>query len=210
MMTYNFETKTYNGIEIIINTVDGYVNASQMCSSNNKRWRNYKNGKMWKSVINAFEHIYSQGDQKLTPSYYIEKVAPKYQGEYIHPKLVHFVAEYCSVEYAFIVAEIMDSVNEKVHEALHEKQLPDTAENAKPVFVEVAKQIAPSIKSVAEQQCWGVRDDVHSLDSWERDDLCRYIDDYKKIKERLNEVERKINVYGSFVQRYHPEFKMND
>ena len=34
MTTNTFETKTYNGISIIINTNDGYVNASQMCSSN--------------------------------------------------------------------------------------------------------------------------------------------------------------------------------
>ena len=59
MTSCNFETKTYNGISIIINKADGYVNASQMCSSNNKRWRDYKNGKTWKQVKNAFKHVFS-------------------------------------------------------------------------------------------------------------------------------------------------------
>ena len=36
---------------------------------------------------NAFERRFSEGVQKLTPSYYLKNVAPKYQGEYIHPKL---------------------------------------------------------------------------------------------------------------------------
>ena len=31
--------------------------------------------------------LLNEGVQKLTPSYYLKNVAPKYQGEYIHPKL---------------------------------------------------------------------------------------------------------------------------
>ena len=111
-MEGNFETKTYNSVSIIRNTEDGYVNASQMCSSNNKKWRNYKNTQQWKACIEAFRTLTDEGVQKWAPSYYLENVAPKYQGEYIHPKLVHFVAEYCSVEYAFKVAHIMDKINE--------------------------------------------------------------------------------------------------
>ena len=37
--------------------------------------------------ISTFERRFSEGVQKLTPSYYLKNVAPKYQGEYIHPKL---------------------------------------------------------------------------------------------------------------------------
>ena len=208
MTANNFETKTYNGVSIIINKDDGYVNASQMCSSNGKAWRNYKNTKSWKSIKNAFERRYSEGARIHAPSYFLEKVAPKYQGEYIHPKLVHFVAEYCSIDYAFSVAEIMDSINDKVHEVLKEKELDDTTENAKPIFIEVAKQIAPSIQTKAiEQQCWGYRDSAYELDSWERDELRQIINEYEKIKERLDEQEKKLDEYGSFVQRYFPEFK---
>jgi hypothetical protein len=51
-------------------------------------------------------------------------VAPALKGWYIHPKLVHFVAEYCSIRYAFKVAEIMDLINEK--NQLLNKTLEDT------------------------------------------------------------------------------------
>lgn len=172
MTSSTFEIKTYNGISIIVNTVDGYINASQMCSSNNKKWRVYKNTKQWKQLIEVFEKHYKQGVQKLTPSYYLEKVKPQYQGEYIHPKLVHFVAEYCSVEYAFIVAELMDSINEKVHETLNEKQLADTVENAKPIFNNIVNQLASNNKTAFEEQfCYGCRDSIKSLDSFEQMDL---------------------------------------
>ncbi|KAK8840447.1 hypothetical protein M9Y10_030652 [Tritrichomonas musculus] len=222
-ITINDETftkGTYNGISIIIRDKDGFINATDMCNQFNKRFRKLFENHSWQEYFNVFSCEYTRGPNSGGCSddgefmYQINKGIPdklkQLRGTYVDPRLINYIAIWCSPVYAIYVGKIMDSVNDKVHEILHEKQLPDTAENAKPVFVEVAKQIAPSIKSVAEQQCWGVRDDVHSLDSWERDDLCRYIDDYKKIKERLNEVERKINVYGSFVQRYHPEFKIND
>lgn len=211
MTTCTFEIKTYNGISIIINKDDGYVNASQMCSSNGKAWRNYKNTKSWKQVKNAFKRLFSEGASNHAPSYYLEKVAPKYQGEYIHPKLVHFVAEYCSVDYAFMVAEIMDSVNDKVHEVLTSQQLPDTPENAKPAFVEVVKQIAPSVDiGLINKQCWGYRERFHELDQWEQDDLRRDVNEYNEMKKRIEELENKVNKWGSYVKQYCPEFKKID
>lgn len=211
MTTYTFEIKTYNGISIIINKDDGYVNASQMCSSNGKAWRNYKNTKSWKQVKNAFIRLFSEGASNHAPSYYLEKVAPKYQGEYIHPKLVHFVAEYCSVDYAFMVAEIMDSINDKVHEVLEKNELPDTPENAKTAFVEVVKQIAPSVDiGLINKQCWGYRERFHELDQWEQDDLRRDVNEYEEMKKRIEELENKVNKWGSYVKQYCPEFKKID
>ena len=166
-----------------------------------------KNIKAWNSIENAFKRRFSEGGRIIPPSYFLEKTVPKYQGEYIHPKLVHFVAEYCSVDYAFTVAEIMDSINDKVHETLKEKELDDTSENAKPIFIEAVKQIVPSIQTKAiEQQCWGYRDSAYELDCWEKDELRTIIYEYEKIKERLNEQEKKLDEYGSFVQRYFPKF----
>ena len=208
MTTNTFETKTYNGISIIINTNDGYVNASQMCSSNKRQWRHYKNTKSWNQVKEAFEKRYSNvGGRILPPSYYMEKVEKEYQGEYIHPKLVHFVAEYCSVEYAFMVAELMDSINDKVHEKLDENKLDDTVENAKPIFNNIVHQIASVDKSSFEEQfCYGCRDSIHKLDSYEQMDLKRDIVEYNSIKERLNVVEKKIDEWGVFVKQYYPDF----
>ncbi|KAI5533636.1 KilA, N-terminal/APSES-type HTH, DNA-binding family [Trichomonas vaginalis G3] len=55
----------------------------------------------------------------------------EFKGICIHPDLVHFVAEWCSVKYAFYVKYIMDSIDKKVHEKLDEEELEDTVENAK-------------------------------------------------------------------------------
>ena len=102
----------------------------------------------------------------------------------------------------------MDSINDKVHEVLNEKQLPDTPENAKSVFIEVTKQISPSInQEFLENQCWGCRDSIKTLDQWEQDDLKRDIREYKEIKRRLEEVEHKVDSWGLFLKQYHPEFE---
>ena len=203
-MNCNFEIKTYNGISIIVNNNDGYINASQMCSSNGKFWRHYKNTKMWKSITEAFDKRYLNEKS----SYYIDKVSPQYQGEYIHPKLVHFVAEYCSVDYAFAVAELMDSINNKVHDVLEKQHLQDTVENAKPVFNEAVKRISLKIDiDLHNSRCWGVRDDIHRLDSYERDDLQRDIDKYNNIKKQLDEARNKLSEWNDFIPTYHPDFE---
>ena len=222
MNNNKFEVKTYNGISITINTEDGYVNASQMCSSNGKQWRHYKNSKIWANIINAFEKHHSKGGQIQSPSYYLDKVAPKYQGEYVHPKLVHFVAEYCSVEYAFTVAELMDSINDKVHDVLEKNHLQDTVENSKPIFKEVAKRITLKIDvDLVNGQCWGFRDDVHRLDQYEQDDLKSDIDKYNSIKQQLNAnpndttLKKQLNESKAklesewkwFIPTYYPEFQ---
>ncbi|EAX93011.1 hypothetical protein TVAG_007350 [Trichomonas vaginalis G3] len=72
----------------------------------------------------------------------------EFKGICIHPDLVHFVAEWCSVKYAFYVKDIMDSIDKKVHEKLDEEELEDTVENAKH-FDEV--QIFTSSKCDAKQ-----------------------------------------------------------
>lgn len=37
------------------------------------------------------------------------------KGTYVHPKLVNSIAEWSSVKYSFIVADIMDKMNEGAH-----------------------------------------------------------------------------------------------
>ena len=204
MTTSTFETKTYNGVSIIVNTANGYVNASQICSANNKKWRNYKNTKQWKQVVEAFQRRFSQGAQNWAPSIYEEKVKPEFQGEYVHPKLVHFVAEYCSVDYAFAVAELMDNINNKVHEELKEKQLQDTVENAKPIFKKVVNEIiVPNNEAYEQQYAWGVRDNS-MLGYWEREELYSDIKAYNNLKEQFAKAQEKINSWNTNVEEYFP------
>ena len=88
----SFVHGTYNGIEIITRKSNGYVNASKMVqvlrgTEDTHFNRFLRENKSWKEYLDAFERRFSEGVQKLTPSYYLKNVAPKYQGEYIHPKL---------------------------------------------------------------------------------------------------------------------------
>ena len=124
-------------------------------------------------------------DPEMTPKYQLLNVSNEFKGTYIHPKLVHFVAEWVDLEYAFTVSEIMDSINDKVHEELNNKQLPDNVENAKPIFNEIAKSIAPNIQ-INNSSTWGYRDSPYESD------------EFKDIKERLLKVEQEIDGWTVF------------
>ena len=211
-----FTKGTYNGISVIFNDEDGFINATEMCNQFNKRFRKIFENHAWQEYFKAFSSEYTTSPEKGMWSndefmYKINKGIPdKYKilrGTYVDPRLINYIAIWASPRYAIYVGKIMDSINDKVHEVLNEKQLPDTVENAKPVFVDVAKQIAPSINTEAiENKCWGYRDKVYELDQWEKDDLRRCIDDYKEIKEKLLEQEQKLSKWGRFIDTYFPEF----
>ena len=96
----------------------------------------------------------------------------------------------------FAMSAIMDSINEKVHELLIERQLDDTVENAGPIFDEVVKQVTQSIRAKdIELHCFKI------------DELRQLIEYYQRIKQRLDEQQKKLDEYISFIQKYYPEFK---
>ncbi len=129
------------------------------------------------------------------------------RGSYVDKRLINYIAIWASPEYAVYVGLIMDSINDKVHEKLDENKLDDTVENAKPIFNNIVHQIASVDKSSFEEQfCYGCRDSIHKLDSYEQMDLKRDIVEYNSIKERLNVVEKKIDEWGVFVKQYYPDF----
>ena len=211
----SFTKGTYNGVSVIFNDEDGFINATYMCKQFNKRFAKINENHAWQSYFQAFNEEYyarpKMGGQEKTPMYQLNKgfsvKQNELRGTYVDPRLINYIAIWASPTYAIYVGKIMDSINDKVHEVLNEKQLPDTVENAKPVFVDVAKQIAPSIQTqTLENQLWGYRDKVYELDQWEKNDLRRCIDDYKEIKEKLTEQEQKLNKWGRFIDKYFPEF----
>ena len=115
----------------------------------------------------------------------------------------------------------MNSINEKVHETLEKQHKPDTVENAKLVFKAIAKHITLKIDTeLVNKQCWGYRDDAHSLDSWEQVDLKCVIEKYNNIKkqlkenpddinlkQQLNDAHKKVDEWKCFIPIYHPEFQ---
>lgn len=215
-----FTRGTYNGISVLIRDKDGYINATKLAAlhSENKRKnleRFLKSDGMneiiqyWIENECKLRRLESEATDERPPTYKITATTNEFKGTYTHPDLIHFVAQWVSVSYAFAVKHVMDSINDKVHEVLNTQQLPDTPENAKPAFVEVVKQIVPSSINIEliNTQCWGVRERFHTLDQWEQDDLRRDLDEYKRMKERLAALEEKVEKWGSYVKQYSPEFQ---
>lgn len=166
--TYNFEKQTYNGISIIRETNSGFVNASQMCSSNGKKWRMFKETKAWNEILEIYDEFVAtdEGVHFRAPYFSASKgVKPEFQGEYIHPKLIHFVAEYVSKRYAFQVQQLMDSIDTAIHQNIAKANVADTVENVKPLFISACETIInimstadkiPVVNKAFESKfCWG-------------------------------------------------------
>ncbi|EAX85698.1 hypothetical protein TVAG_323180 [Trichomonas vaginalis G3] len=122
---------------------------------------------------------------------------------YLHTSdLVHFVAEWCSVKYAFYVKDIMDSIDKKVHEKLDEEELEDTVENAKPLFEEEVRKMREKQLEHERELCYGYRDSPFELDQWEQENLKREFREYELAKIALEAAEKKLKAWGRFVQKY--------
>lgn len=107
----------------------------------------------------------------------------EFRGTYIHPKLVHFVCEYVSIDYAFKVAELMDSINDATHQRLNDLKLTDTVQNANTVFNLIIDEQKDRLVSDNEnKQCWGIRetDKFDYLDSWDKSWVKSEFESFKK------------------------------
>ena len=211
-----FTRGTYNGISVLIRDKDGYINATDMCNQLNKRFRKIFENHAWQQYFEAFKAEYyarpEMGEQEKEPIYQLNKGFSvknnNLRGTYVDPRLVNYIAIWASPIYAIYVGKIMDSINDKVHDVLEKNELPDTPENAKPAFNEVVKQIVPSVNTeLINKTCWGFRERYHELDQWEQDDLKRDVNEYQKLKQRLDEVEKKVDEWGSYIKQYCPEFQ---
>ncbi len=207
-----FTRGTYNGISVIIRDKDGYINATDMCKQFNRRFAKINENHSWQQYFEAFKAEYYVLPEMGEPIYVLKKgYTNEIRGTYVDPRIVNYIAIWASPTYAIYVGKIMDSINDKVHEVLTSQQLPDTPENANPAFVEVVKQIAPSVDiGLINKKCWGYRERFHELDQWEQDDLRRDVNEYEEMKKRIEELEKKVNKWGSYVKQYCPEFKNED
>ena len=122
-----FETKDgekfyedhYNGVRIIVRESDGYVNATRIASDNGKQknFARFIESIRWKEISKAFinHHLKKEVVVSSIENAYIPDTHKDARGTYIHPKLIHFVAEWVNLDYAFKVAHIMDLLNEELH-----------------------------------------------------------------------------------------------
>ena len=121
-----FTRSDYNGVNIIIRNKDGYINATKIANDNGKRKRlpEYLKSDKWKEICEAYnneaiKNILTENSVRTKNgefSYELtNKTDPGHKrevyGTYVDPKLVHFVAEWCNISYAFKVATIMDNID---------------------------------------------------------------------------------------------------
>lgn len=115
-----FTIDTYNDISVIIHKIDGYYNGTKMASDNRKQthFARFMNGDKMTEIIEYWKDIYNYDDTVL-PFYTInEGISTEYnylRGTYVHPNLIHFVAEWCSIEYAFKIQQLANQINETYH-----------------------------------------------------------------------------------------------
>ena len=111
-----FTLSSYNGFKIIIRDSDGYINASNVVKQINDAEKTKKQIKtLFKSVQyqdfeNKLKTILPNKELKYN---LINNVYNEFKGSYVHPKIINFVCFWCSPTYAFLVGEIMDSINEQ-------------------------------------------------------------------------------------------------
>ena len=202
-----FTKGTYNGISILIRDKDGYINGSKL-GNENRRARDFMKTSRFEEICKFWQENWSArflADPNLGSKYLLSNVKNELKGTYVHPDIVHFIAEWIYLKYAFTVADIMNSINNKVHEELQEKQLQDTVENAKPIFKKVVNEIvAPNNEAYEQQYAWGVRGSSTKLDYWEREELYSDIKAYNNLKEQFAKAQEKINSWSCYAEEYFP------
>ncbi|KAI5531883.1 hypothetical protein TVAGG3_0360030 [Trichomonas vaginalis G3] len=203
-----FTKGTYNGIEVLRRDKDGYINATNMAREAGKlnHLNRFLNSAKMQEILEFWMNEYGgakSGSTSKQAFYELTKgVMNEFKGIYIHPDLVHFVAEWCSVKYAFYVKDIMDSIDKKVHEKLDEEELEDTVENAKPLFEQEVRKMCEKQLEHEREIYYGYRDSPYELDQWEQEDLKREFREYELAKIALETAEKKLKVWGRFVKKY--------
>ncbi|KAI5498029.1 hypothetical protein TVAGG3_0822930 [Trichomonas vaginalis G3] len=203
-----FTKGTYNDIEVLRRDKDGYINATKMAREAGRlnHLNRFLNSAKMQEILEFWMKEYGRAKSGSTSKqafYELTKgVINEFKGIYIHPDLVHFVAEWCSVKYAFYVKDIMDSIDKKVHEKLDEEELEDTVENAKPLFEQEVRKMHEKQLEHEREICYGYRDSPYELDQWEQEDLKREFREYELAKIAFEAAEKKLKVWGRFVQKY--------
>ena len=110
-----FTRSDYNGVSIIIRDKDGFINATKIAKDNGKQKNldKYFKSDKWKEIHEAFKNSLPKkvGGDKIELIYTIKTGTQEIYGSYVHPELIHFVAEWCDISYAFKVSAIMNNIN---------------------------------------------------------------------------------------------------
>lgn len=109
----NFHEYTFFGFTMVVAN-DGYINASALCKTisekenKTKSFRTLQRSEKWNELIAAYEERYG-----VTAIRVVKDVPIALRGYYIHPDLTHHVAEWASIRYSLIVADVMKKIHER-------------------------------------------------------------------------------------------------
>ncbi|KAI5549627.1 hypothetical protein TVAGG3_0185740 [Trichomonas vaginalis G3] len=82
------------------------------------------------------------------------------------------------------------------------KNSKDTVENAKPLFEEEVEKMCEKQLEHEREIYYGYRDSPYELVQWEQEDLKREFREYELAKIAFEAAEKKLKVWGRFVQKY--------
>ena len=118
-----FTETTYMGITVIIDS-NGYYQANKICKDNKKDFYDWR--RMGRTIellekyskkLNIFIKIRNREFPVPKNTCLLYKRTGEYhdfQGWYIHPKLINELAMWCDIDYAILINEIVDVINEEV------------------------------------------------------------------------------------------------
>jgi hypothetical protein len=95
-------TKQFNGFNIRVREIDGYIHATDMCKVGKKRWNDYITNKTTKAFLTALET-----DTRILVTKLIESNQggdAKLQGTWVHPHIAINLAQWVSPMFAVKVA----------------------------------------------------------------------------------------------------------
>ncbi len=96
----------YGDFEVIMMIKNGYMNATKLCISGDKRYKDWFRNKENKELINYFEK-----DNNMKQTIHINKGGEKHNinGTYVHPDLVPHIGSWISLKFASKVSKIVNN-----------------------------------------------------------------------------------------------------
>ncbi|KAA6388739.1 MAG: hypothetical protein EZS28_015737 [Streblomastix strix] len=117
-----FKIVSYNRLNIMIQQSNGFVNATKLCDQHHKPFRHLMRIQFWHDYFDQEQQkLECGGNQPYHLMYEINKgFDNKFNGYYVHPNLINYVAIWVSPKYAVTIRKITDKINETTiaeHEA---------------------------------------------------------------------------------------------
>ena len=187
-----FTRSDYNGVSIIVRDKDGYVNATKIAKDNNKQknFDKYINSDKWKEICDNYTKFglpkkIGRPDNCVL-FYVIKDGTQEIYGTYVHPDLIHFVAEWANIEYAFKVNIIMNEINK-----LKELKNKDGKENLQDVINELKdknKYLRKKLHNTDKEN-----KSLHELVEQLHEDNMKLLNENKKQTKMLKKQDNKID-----------------